>query len=89
MRYIDAEKLTEEMWQEIRSFSSNGEIYDGADALLTVKNQPTADVRENVKAYWKNVNDEYYSCSYCGGCSDIAYHYCPWCGADMRGANDD
>ena len=50
-----------------------------------VKDIPSADVRENIKAHWKNVNDEYYSCSYCGGCADIAYHYCPWCGADMRG----
>ena len=61
------------------------EQWEGNIAAPVMSTVKAADVRDNIKAYWKNINDEYYSCSYCGGCADIAYHYCPWCGADMRG----
>lgn len=78
-RYIDAELLEPDTeWDDYEDCYISYSYYQ-------IRCAKTADVRENIKAYWKNVNDEYYSCSYCGGCADIAYHYCPWCGADMRG----
>ena len=29
------------------------------------------------------------ACSICGHSTKYPYSYCPWCGADMRGENDD
>lgn len=83
MRPIDADLLKAVLVMSDKTGKMN--CGDMRKVLELVDDVPTADVRENVKAYWKNVNDEYYRCSYCGGCADIAYHYCPWCGADMRG----
>ena len=49
---------------------------------------PAADVRPVVKAAWKRIDfkpcGHDYECSSCGGKNDMATHFCPNCGADMR-----
>ena len=87
-RYIDADKA-------IKECKSLRETY-------LIDSQPTADVRENVKACWQigqSKKPPWRSgmiCSNCGFevCSadkgwnvyiNDNYHYCPNCGADMRG----
>lgn len=52
---------------------------------------PTADVRENVRGEWLNTRPDapmfgFHYCSICGRKRTSPQdHYCPNCGADMRG----
>lgn len=77
MRYIDADKLVDDMAEY------------AIECIKTVDAQPTADVRENVKGHW--VVDRY--CSVCDFdkyefdccCGGWPQNFCPNCGADMRG----
>lgn len=55
---------------------------------------PSADVRKNIHARWKCTALGNYACSYCsqepyysGNIED--YHFCPYCGAEMRRADND
>ena len=89
-RYIDADKLYEDM-----QWSIQHDMYDKPfDYLAEIDCQPTADVRENVKGEWTKeagyvAGDREWKCSICGETfwngSMKRYHYCPNCGADMRG----
>ena len=92
-RYIDADKLTEEIkaWCEAmkkRGNETRAEDYEHCNDLIF--QEPTADVRENVKGTWKiycddkGVVEDCY-CDQCGFNSVIGGNYCPNCGADMRG----
>ena len=87
-RYIDADKLQEEF----------KELHGGKRSLL-IDTQPTADVRENVKAHWidmKPTGDSRFMCSRCKGKEKvptimrepIVWDYCPNCGAQMMGGGD-
>ena len=58
-----------------------------------IDEQPTADVRENVKGEWV-VNGQNVYCSHCNGGSAYNWFgasaftkFCPNCGADMRGGD--
>ena len=83
-RYIDADKLEPDTeWDE----REDGFI---SYSQLNIDQQPTADVRENVKGTWKIYCDEKgvvedCYCDQCGSNSVIGGNYCPNCGADMRG----
>lgn len=88
MRYIDADKLKAHYaWWNNEDKETFDEIVDA---------QPTADVRENVRGKWKRrIVDGGWNanlvCSECGYTLMIedGYHFCPNCGADMRGGNDE
>ena len=79
MRYIDADKLQEDF----------KELHGGKRSLL-IDTAPTADVRENVRGEWIDINDENApincACSVCGAGIDYRgfANYCPNCGAEMR-----
>lgn len=83
-RYIDADKL-QQVYKEIH----------GGKRLLLIDTEPTADVRENVKGEWLNTRPDapmfgFYYCSICGRKRTSPQdHYCPNCGADMRGEVND
>ena len=90
-RYIDADKLYEEMQYGIQH-----EHYDKPfDLLAEILDAPTADVRENVRGEWIQKSKQlaicntvhWYECSACGhhAFSGMRTDYCPDCGADMRG----
>lgn len=77
-RYIDADKL-QQVYKEIH----------GGKRSLLIDTEPTADVRENVRGYWKKRKDKplqnWYQCSNCGAICGETPKYCSECGADMRG----
>lgn len=75
------------------------QFYNGYQfALNQLREFPTADVAEVRHGHWIDCEDEYSSyvrCSVCGDEytnweADCAHtHFCPGCGADMRGADND
>ena len=83
-RYIDADALMEELLD-------SGWEYK-------VDQQPTADVRPNVRGEWIEPNRDdvvsygpgYKGCSNCGKAVWLGkwMNFCPNCGADMRGEAD-
>ena len=95
-RYIDADKLYEDM-----QWSIQHDMYDKPfDYLEEIDCQPTADVRENVRGHWELKTCDLYGladkvtawanyCSVCGYHYGTPYNFCPHCGADMRGDNHD
>lgn len=56
-----------------------------------IKEMPTADVRENVKAnlviagYKRDGSTQWFECSVCGGAVDFTDNFCKHCGAQIRG----
>ena len=100
-RYIDADKLLEELQEEIEFESSmyteeqNKWFNIGLKcAVRDVKHQPTADVEEVKRSRWENISG-FDVCNICG--ASPAYcepkpnnpkgypPYCPNCGAKMDG----
>ena len=108
-RYIDADKLqlylndyalqvVPSEHDDAKTRKWNEIVYMTIDTCMkAVDEQPTADVRENVKGEWiekkpmnfgKCVNGlgSIFKCSVCGEeISCCTTNYCPNCGADMRG----
>lgn len=90
MRYIDADKLIDTI--------ELAELPVIARSVLTeciIPNQPTADVRENVRGEWIRRDSRYvgwisFDCSVCGETLELDretsndFKYCPFCGAEMR-----
>ena len=100
-RYIDADKLINELEPVIKSAAfKNRNIRSNVNKCLEiVNNQPTADVRENIKGEWIRRDSRYvgwisFNCSVCGETLELDretssdFKYCPFCGADMRGEQD-
>ena len=95
MRYIDADKLKDIKFNSISNDKYG--IYrmgwnDAIDAV--VDNEPTADVRENVRGEWQPIEVQPYfkkhfdtsvACSVCHRKGNKRWNFCPNCGADMRG----
>ena len=87
-RYIDAENI---LYSSVMVEEDNGNYRkmwiatkEDIDAI------PTADIRENVKGEWGRTKNGFIYCSNCEATwYDNAWtddwHYCPNCGADMRG----
>lgn len=102
-RYIAAENLYKIKYHNlpythIVPSNENAESYkrgwnDAIDAII--ENEPTADVQPVVRGEWieDGYNDEPCVCSNCGHPEPIKarflYSYCPNCGADMRGGNNE
>jgi len=62
------------------------------DCKKKIKEIPAADVRPVVKSIWKRIDykpyGHDYECSSCKWKNDMATHFCPNCGADMREDHD-
>ena len=99
-RYIDADKIP---WTDLND-NLNSNIKVLVTFAEKVNRMPTADVRENVKGQWLDYCDNpiksYFDGRYSAHCSVCGYHpeyeeemrsanFCPNCGADMRGDNND
>lgn len=54
-----------------------------------IESMPATDVRPVVRGKWidEPIKGVRYYCSVCQGRFDYTWHYCPNCGADMRGNN--
>lgn len=95
--YIDKQKLIDEL-DDKYSLGDIGRMEHDiiVDALLYAK---TADVRPVVKGQWKegkvytwgDIIDKFpCECSVCGRTAlGEPWHFCPNCGADMRGTQDE
>ena len=66
------------------------------DALHVIDSMPAADVAPVRHGRWiekdKYSFGTFYDCSICGNCildNGHSWNYCPNCGADMRGSNDE
>ena len=85
---------------DLRMRISDLDEYDGmyfrtCDVFNTIWDSKIADVRENVHGEWIRKTDEccyWYECSVCGSYPpkntykhEWYSHFCPNCGADMRG----
>lgn len=82
-RYIDADLLIQK-W-----------LFRGKSQAMyrdEIRSVPTADVVEVVHGEWKpnNLNGfKIYDCSNCGIHMEARWNFCPHCGADMRGENNE
>lgn len=89
MRYIDADLLKVEFpHNEDWDYPVNTNSY----VCEMIDIQPTVDVRENVKGEWEVIDyaePRRYGCSICRIFVWHPTNYCPNCGADMRGEEDD
>ena len=87
-RHIDADELIE----FFDGYPDHIE-FDVEDIKSIINEQDTADVRENVKGYWKKRKDKplqnWYQCSNCGAICGETPKYCSECGADMRGEKNE
>lgn len=100
-RYIDADKLQLYLNDYAFQVSPSGHydvklrkwneiVYMTIDTCMkAVDEQPTADVRENIKGKWIKCDGEY-RCSNCNRQTNVVYgdvklltRYCPNCGAQM------
>ena len=54
-----------------------------------VDNMVSADVQRVKRGEWGKRAYNRVQCSYCGKCEDIATDFCPNCGADMRGEENE
>lgn len=96
-RYIDADALRDKLGRSFIdmddfTFECPAEVNGMLDyAIDCVKEQPTADVRENVRGHWIDGSKDKmtFLCSECGKSFwGLKWNYCPCCGASMRGEKD-
>lgn len=84
-RYIDADALKNDL-NDNYVFSGFKDLLN--DFISIVDNQPTADVRENVRSDWIDLGKDRmtrWRCPVCFRKDDQIYNFCPNCGADLRG----
>ena len=91
-RYIDADDAIYELE---RAFP----VDDYGKIIRCISRIPTADVVERKKGKWIKSNESAlrpYMCSECGALFDVdtvlgklSWQYCPNCGADMKGEDDE
>lgn len=94
-RLIDADKLR----AEYQAILDRGDMFCEYDIIGMVDNAPTVDERPHGEwiEHQDCYDDTYYTCSHCGEDwitiegkpTDNLMNYCPMCGADMRGDNND
>lgn len=86
--YISRQKAIEAIMDLPNCPNGYSDTYDKECIIGMIEEVPTADVRENVHAHWK---DEWHivfhvnlpKCSSCGGYSPLRHKFCPNCGAQM------
>jgi len=86
-RYIDADDAIYELK---RAFP----IDDFGKIVRCISRVPTADVVVRKKGKWISRKNEpkhsgWWTCSECQGRFDYQWKFCPNCGAEMKGENDD
>ena len=90
MRLIDAEALENEIVKTMRYVPKEAVL----DVACMVYRTPTIEAKPVVHAHWKP-KSYYYICSNCGEDAfwdlddDLSYLYCPFCGAQMDGKEDE
>lgn len=92
MKLIDADELLEMMYVRVMESQRAHFAFVDSDFEALVNDIPAVDVRLNVRGEWMISSDGYHP--YCSECktepeSGKMTKYCPECGADMRGKNDE
>lgn len=89
-RYIGADKFMKVLEEDIPITDNPIEVMTSVIAAL--EEQPTADVRENVKGEWRPIEVQPYfkkhfdtsvACSVCHRKGNKRWNFCPNCGAQM------
>lgn len=98
-RYIDKKQFREALISYTQTFNDKYTIQDPSklfDYLCGIANllnrYPTADVRETVRGEWitcEDIDGKYRFCSACRSYSAYKTDFCPNCGADMRGEENE
>ena len=87
------EKLKAEIFDTFKDINFVYNDCSRYDTLERLINEMTADVVEVVHGEWVVCDAPpptwWYECSICHKAGNVEYNYCPNCGADMRGGNDD
>lgn len=90
MRLIDADALMKDITHSLNQMTDIGIAVDGdwlwAKLNDAIDNAPT--IEERKKGKWI-CEIGYSKCSICGNLSTADYNFCPSCGADMRGGDDE
>ena len=94
-RLIDADALMEklEAWKKEAERINANINYTFASAIMAQVNaEPTIEKRKTGKWIPWSEDENFAICSNCGICEDTFeyvkhWHFCPNCGADMRGGN--
>lgn len=90
-RYIDADKLKKDVLDLQDCYNGFSDTYDKACIIDVIDEQPSADVRENVRGEWTLVTDRYgangeyvWKCSSCNKMTICKGDFCPNCGCEME-----
>lgn len=101
-RYIDADNFAKQAYKAAYPIVHDTNSHERGLTLMGIAqlldDQPTADVRENVRGEWIENNGRYgWHCNQCNkdnvyayitgndGSNELQDNFCPNCGADMRG----
>lgn len=95
-RLIDADELNKTLGIDSDSCSTCSWGYRGRcsrgcdfeDACCAIEDAPAIDPVKHGHWVWKKPSDDC-RCSNCGKIADQKYPYCPWCGARMKGEEDE
>ena len=87
-RYIDADALKKEVDNFPNCYNGWSDTYDKAYIIEAIEEAPTIEPK---RGEWINLHNGKWKCSECG-IEVLIYakgNFCPNCGADMRGADDE
>lgn len=86
-RYIDSDKLIADIARE------KGYTFTKPELISGLRDYPTADVKPVVRGKWvdNGISDSVLAkCSVCGIVwGSVTFDFCPGCGADMRGKQNE
>lgn len=95
MRLIDADALKKEVDNFQNCYNGWSDTYDKAYIIEAIEEAPTIEPKRSEWLEWIDCEGEvFWKCSACGQASEasvagILYKFCPFCGADMRGKDDE
>ena len=87
--YIDKVAFNYAIREAVKKYPNS--FYNGLEVARQIAHDfPAADVRPAKRGKWVDepIKGVKYHCSVCQGRFNYTWHYCPNCGADMRGDID-
>ena len=96
MRLIDADKLKKDVLDLQDCYNGFSDTYDKACIIGVIDEQPTIEPERKKGRWIKGGEQPYFRkhfdivvCSKCNKRGEHRWNFCPYCGADMRGEEDD